>query len=140
VTRTRIFVAVLVLFVILPLCAAAQDKGYWRASNQTAQSITGDIFIAEGKLTINFMAFPLAQIRQREPLPARHSRVSALPAQELPLRIRRHAVDGDLRGKPKPARGHVLRAEYSGAHVRGDFEIHGCVRDVQLHALTTLTA
>jgi hypothetical protein len=64
VTRTRIFVAVLVLFVILPLCAAAQDKGYWRASNQTAQSITGDIFIAEGKLTINFMAFPLAQIRQ----------------------------------------------------------------------------
>jgi hypothetical protein len=64
VNRSRLFVAVLVFSAVLPLCAAAQDKGYWRASNQTAESITGDIFIADGKLTINFVAFPLAQIRQ----------------------------------------------------------------------------
>lgn len=64
VNRFCILAAFLALSTVLPLSSAAQDKGYWRAASQNANSITGDIFIADGKLTINFAAFPLAQIRQ----------------------------------------------------------------------------
>lgn len=45
------------------LACAAQDKGYWRAASNTAVSITGDITIANAKVTINFSTFPLAPIR-----------------------------------------------------------------------------
>lgn len=48
------------------LAGAAQEKGYWRAASSTAASITGDITISDAKVTINFAAFPLAQIRKLE--------------------------------------------------------------------------
>ena len=41
----------------------AQEKGYWRPASTTAISITGDIAIADNRTTINFTAFPSAQIR-----------------------------------------------------------------------------
>ena len=58
--------AVLLLAFSLP--AFAQDKGYWRASSQTATSITGDIIIADTKITMNFLAWPLAHARSLTPV------------------------------------------------------------------------
>lgn len=49
-----------------PICVA-QDKGYWRAVSSAANEITGDITVAETRLTISFSGFPLAQIRRITP-------------------------------------------------------------------------
>ena len=46
---------------------AAQDKGYWRAVSNTANSITGDIALSDTKVTINFTAFLIAQARPLGP-------------------------------------------------------------------------
>ncbi|HEY2857233.1 MAG TPA: hypothetical protein VGJ21_02325 [Terracidiphilus sp.] len=64
--KRKLLPAVLFLAFSLPL--AAQDKGLWHANSQTASSITGDVFIADGKLTINFLVWPLAQIRALTPV------------------------------------------------------------------------
>ena len=59
-------VASLLLVCSLPL--AAQDKGYWRAvSSNIANDITGDLSITNDKITINFSAFNIAQIRPLTP-------------------------------------------------------------------------
>jgi hypothetical protein len=63
---SRFFSAVLVL--ACSLSAAAQDKGYWRSSSQTASSITGDIVITDAKLTMNFLAWPLVPVRALKPV------------------------------------------------------------------------
>ena len=55
------------LLLCCSLSSAAQDKGYWRAVSSNANDITGDLTIADSKITINFVAFPLAQIRQLQP-------------------------------------------------------------------------
>jgi hypothetical protein len=57
--------ATLLLACTLP--AAAQDTGYWRASSNTASSITGDISISGTKVAINFLSFSLANIRTLQP-------------------------------------------------------------------------
>ena len=49
------------LLIALPL--PAQERGYWRATSNTARSITGDLTLAEEKLIINFVAFPVSRIR-----------------------------------------------------------------------------
>jgi hypothetical protein len=64
--KRTILLAALVL--IGSISAAAQDKGYWRANSQTASSITGDIAIADAKMTIDFLVFPIAQIRALTPV------------------------------------------------------------------------
>ncbi len=53
--------------LICSLPAAAQDKGYWRAVSSNANSITGDLSISDAKIAINFISFPLAQIRRMQP-------------------------------------------------------------------------
>jgi hypothetical protein len=45
----------------------AQERGTWRAASKTAQSITGDVSISTEKLSINFVNFPVAQIRSLKP-------------------------------------------------------------------------
>ena len=55
--------AVPLLALAFSLSFAAQDRGYWRAVSNTANSITGDIDISDAKLTINFTAFRLVQAR-----------------------------------------------------------------------------
>ncbi|MGH9605771.1 MAG: hypothetical protein ACRD3N_08720 [Terracidiphilus sp.] len=61
----------LILFTALALAGSAvcvaQDKGYWRASSNTAQSITSDIAISDTKLTIDFNGFPLVAVRALKP-------------------------------------------------------------------------
>lgn len=64
----RPLLAALVLVACATLPATAQDTGYWRAASNTASSTTGDISIAGAKLTINFVSFPLAEIRALQPV------------------------------------------------------------------------
>jgi hypothetical protein len=45
------------------LTGMAQERGNWRAASKTAQSITGDVTFGNEKLTINFVGFPVAEIR-----------------------------------------------------------------------------
>ena len=63
--RTSVVTAALAL--ACSLACAAQDKGYWQAASSTANSITGDINIADSRVTIDFTAFPLAPIRKLAP-------------------------------------------------------------------------
>lgn len=66
--NTRILirtVAILALACTLP--CPAQEKGYWRAASNTANSITGDIEISETKIMISFTGFLIAQARQLAP-------------------------------------------------------------------------
>jgi hypothetical protein len=41
----------------------AQEDGYWRASSNTAKSITGDLALGGTKMTLNFVTFSVSQIR-----------------------------------------------------------------------------
>ena len=59
------FVAVLALTT--SLASFAQDKGYWRAASNTANSITGDIDIKPTQISINFLGFPIVQARTLTP-------------------------------------------------------------------------
>jgi hypothetical protein len=52
--------------LICCMTAAAQDKGFWRASSSTAKSITGDVAIADEKFSINLTSFTIARIRALE--------------------------------------------------------------------------
>jgi hypothetical protein len=47
--------------------AAAQDRGSWMAASNNASAITGAIAIREAKLTIDFITYPIAQIRSLQP-------------------------------------------------------------------------
>jgi hypothetical protein len=58
---------VLSLALACSLSGAAQDRGAWYAASSSASSITGDMIIGDGRITIDFMNFPLAQIRALEP-------------------------------------------------------------------------
>ncbi len=51
------------LLLACPLSCIAQDKGYWRAAGSTANSITGDISIADSKITIDFYVFSMVRAR-----------------------------------------------------------------------------
>jgi hypothetical protein len=42
---------------------AAQEKGVWRAASRTAQSITGDVALADQKIAINFLTFTMVKVR-----------------------------------------------------------------------------
>lgn len=45
----------------------AQELGYWRASSSSAQSVTGDVGISEGKVTIYFVNYTIVKARELEP-------------------------------------------------------------------------
>jgi hypothetical protein len=57
---------VLTLACAAPVCAQ-EDRGLWKATSTNAHAITGDITIGEAKVTLNFIAFPLARIRRLKP-------------------------------------------------------------------------
>jgi hypothetical protein len=48
--------------------SAQEDRGLWKSDSTNARTITGDIAIAESKVTINYFTFPLAQIRRLKPV------------------------------------------------------------------------
>jgi hypothetical protein len=46
---------------------AQEDRGLWSATSTNAHAITGDITIGDAKVTLNFITYPLAQIRRLKP-------------------------------------------------------------------------
>lgn len=70
----RIFERVLLATVVAALMCggmrarAQEDHGYWRMASTNAKTVTGDIDIAELKVTIDFLTFPIAQIRRLKPV------------------------------------------------------------------------
>ena len=58
--------AIAAIFLLCCLTLAAQENGMWRAANSTAKSITGDIALANEKITINFLSFTMVKIRALE--------------------------------------------------------------------------
>ena len=63
----RILCAILALSLSGSALLFAQERGNWHAASKTAQSITGDVSISIEKLSINFVTFPIAQIRPLNP-------------------------------------------------------------------------
>jgi hypothetical protein len=59
--------AVAATVLLCSLALSAQETGNWRAANQTAKSITGDIAITTEKLYINFIRFTVSRIRPLQP-------------------------------------------------------------------------
>jgi hypothetical protein len=53
--------------VALVACAAAQERGNWRATSNTARSITGDVSLSDEKLVIDFSGYTIAKIRALQP-------------------------------------------------------------------------
>jgi len=53
--------------VALVACAAAQERGYWRATSNTARSITGDVSLSDEKLVLGFSGYTIAKIRPLQP-------------------------------------------------------------------------
>jgi hypothetical protein len=53
--------------VVLVACAGAQERGYWRATSNSARSITGDVTLSDGKLVIDFSGYTIAKIRALQP-------------------------------------------------------------------------
>src|SRR5438270_11292272 len=64
--RETLVGAIVWLGLVCCITAAAQDKGYWRATSSTAKSITGDVALSEEKISINFLSFTIARIRGLE--------------------------------------------------------------------------
>lgn len=52
--------------MVCGVAATAQEKGYWRAENSTAKSITGDVALADEKMSINLVNVIIARIRGLE--------------------------------------------------------------------------
>ncbi len=65
--RQQLTSALLALALVLPAWGFAQERGSWRATSSTARSVTGDVELSGEKITMNFMAFPMAQIRAMQP-------------------------------------------------------------------------
>ena len=150
--KKRIMIAAAVGAVLAcSLSCAAQDKGYWRAASTETMKMTGDISIADLKVTINFATFPLAPIRRLKPVEVSavfdadvnagisgdlyRLRVPAnkyIVKRNTLVRRRGHAVDGDLRHGAHDAGGVLLRRRYAGVYVRRDAEVDDAVRDVHV--------
>lgn len=88
-SKTRIFVGLMV--GLSSGAVRAQEQGNWRPVSTTARSIMGPIAIGDEKLVINFLRFPIAEIR---PLTAAEL-AAVLPA--------------DSTETGKPVTGHLFR-------------------------------
>jgi hypothetical protein len=66
--KKRMMLAAAGVILACSLSCASQDKGYWRAASTETAKMTGDISIAELKVSINFASFPLAPIRSLKPV------------------------------------------------------------------------
>lgn len=63
-----IFAAFAFAAVLVARAGAQEDRGFWRMASTNAKAVTGDIDIGELKVTIDFMTFPIAQIRRLKPV------------------------------------------------------------------------
>lgn len=60
-------VPLLTALLLCTLATVAQERGYWRAASNSARSVTGDVTLADEKLTINFSSTTISKIRALEP-------------------------------------------------------------------------
>lgn len=58
-----LLLAALAVFFAFTISATAQEDGPWRAASTNARAITGDIIFSPLKISINFTAYTIAQIR-----------------------------------------------------------------------------
>ena len=65
--RERLLCAIMGSVLAFCVLATAQEKGNWRATSSTAQSITGDVAISDAKISINFSSFAIVHARDLEP-------------------------------------------------------------------------
>ena len=61
--QARTFCTAVGLLVACCLPVPAQELGFWRAANSTAQSVTGDLLISDAKISINFANFDIVRAR-----------------------------------------------------------------------------
>ncbi|MFZ0395057.1 MAG: hypothetical protein WCF17_11185 [Terracidiphilus sp.] len=61
--KIPLLAAILILACSVPAMAQNQDKGMWYSASDSSNTVTGDIVIKDGKVTINLRSYPLAQIR-----------------------------------------------------------------------------
>ena len=92
-SRTRVIAGTI---LGLSCCAIAQEQGNWRPVSTTARSTTGPVALGNERLTINFLRFPVAEIR---PLTADEI-AAVLPA--------------DPTESGKPISGHLYRLSIPG--------------------------
>ena len=65
--KTILLRASVIVALLCSLHCQAQDKGYWYAASNTANSITGDLFFAKETIKINFTSFALVRVRALAP-------------------------------------------------------------------------
>jgi hypothetical protein len=137
------------LVMVCGVVAAAQDKGYWRADNSTAKSITGDIALSDEKMAINLVNFPVSRIRGLEKDEAGALfdadggaagsaslyRLS-IPSSRTFVRDGGYAVDGDLCVWPLVTRCVFFGTETAGVYCGCDCEFYGSVREIWLREVT----
>lgn len=88
---TRRVLAGVVVGLSCVLSAVAQEQGSWRPLSTTARAITGPIVLGDEKLVINFVRFPVAEIR-------------ALTKAEMLAMFPPDSTEGE-----KPLAGHLYR-------------------------------
>jgi hypothetical protein len=59
--------AIAACFLLCCLTLTAQEKGAWLAVSSNAKSITGDVELANERISIDFVTFTVARIRGLEP-------------------------------------------------------------------------
>ena len=65
--QLRKFLLAATLSIASSLPALAQDKGLWMPESSSAKTITGEISIAETRVTIDYFNFTIGQIRALKP-------------------------------------------------------------------------
>jgi hypothetical protein len=65
--HVRKLLPALILLFASALPTFAQDKGFWLPVSSSAKTITGEISIAETRLTMDYFNFPLGQVRALKP-------------------------------------------------------------------------
>lgn len=68
--RVKSLIHAVIVLLVCSLPAFAQDKGLWNPASSAAKAITGDISIADTRVTIDFINFPIGQIRVLQPAEA----------------------------------------------------------------------
>jgi hypothetical protein len=68
--RVKNLLPLATFLIVCSLPALAQDRGAWLAASSTAKTITGDISIADARITIDYYNFPIGLIRVLQPAEA----------------------------------------------------------------------
>jgi hypothetical protein len=65
--KSKTLLAPIITFLLTLPLLAQQEKGEWRAANQTARTITGDVLLTDERISINFARFTISRARALEP-------------------------------------------------------------------------